>query len=147
VLVAATRALAQVVVITALALLLGVTFKGGLIGLVVVIIAATAFGIAAAFLGLIIALKSQSIQVTQSTWLLFMPLAFLTSAFMPKDLLTGWFRVAVTLNPVEYVLAGIRIIIIQGWDWGTILPGLWALLSMLAALGAATVWSFRRIST
>ncbi|MCZ6615082.1 MAG: ABC transporter permease [Chloroflexi bacterium] len=143
-LVAGTRALSQVVVIVLIATLLGVTFQGGLLGIAVVIVAATAFGIASACLGLIIALKTKSPQVTMSTWLLFMPLAFLTTAFMPKELLSGWFKVAVTINPVEYVLVGLRTIIIQGWQWETILPGLWALLAMMAVMGALTTWLFRR---
>ena len=146
VLVAGTRALAQVLVIVLLATLVGVTFKGGFIGVVVVITAATTFGMASAFLGLIIALKAKSAQVTQSTWLLFMPLAFLTTAFMPKELLTGWFKIAVSINPVDYVLAGIRVIIIQGWEWETILPGLWALLGMTGVLATATTWLFRRVT-
>ncbi len=104
------------------------------------------FGITMAFLGLIIALKTQSVPVTQSIWILFMPIAFLTTAFMPRELLTGWFKIAVTINPVDYILAGIRVIIIRGWEWETILPGLWALLAMTAVLGALTIWSFRRIT-
>ena len=143
-LVAGTRALSQVVVIVLIATLLGVTFQGGLVGIAVVIVAATAFGIASACLGLIIAFKTKSPQVTMSTWLLFMPLAFLTTAFMPEELLSGWFKIAITLNPVEYVLVGIRTIIIQGWQWEEILPGLWALLAMMGVMGAITTWLFRR---
>ncbi len=145
-LIAGTRAFAQVLVIVLIAILLGVTFKGGAVGILVVILAATVFGLTMAFLGLIIALKTRSVPVTQSTWILFMPIAFLTTAFMPRELLTGWFKIAVTINPVDYVLAGIRAIIIQGWEWETILPGLWALLAMTAVLGTLTIWSFRRIT-
>ena len=97
-LVSGTRALVQVLVIVALALAFGVSFKGGLVGLVAIIVAATVFGIATACIGLIIALRTKSVQVTQNSWLMFMPLAFLTTALMPKELLTGWFKVAVTLN-------------------------------------------------
>ena len=145
-LVAGTRALTQVVVIVLLATALGVSFSGGVLGIVVVIISSTILGITMACLGLAIALKTKSAQVTQNTWLLFMPLAFLTTAFMPRDLLTGWFKVAVTLNPVDYVLAGVRVIIIQGWEWGTILPGLWALMAMTAVMLTATTWLYRRVT-
>ncbi len=145
-LVAGTRAMAQVVIIIFLAIILGVTFKGGVIGIVVVIIAATIFGMASACLGLIVALKTKSPQVTQNIWLLFMPLAFLTTAFMPKELLTGWFKVAVTINPVDYILVGIRAIIIEGWEWGAILPGLWALLAMTGVLLVFSTWLFRRVT-
>ena len=73
-------------------------------------------------------------QVTQSSWLLFMPLAFLTTAFMPKELLSGWFKVAVTLNPVDYVMEGVRTIIIEGWHWDSILPGLWVPCGVVVAI-------------
>ncbi len=145
-LIAGTRALAQVVVIVFIAVLLGVTFKGGAVGILVVILATTLFGITMACIGLLIALKTKSVTLTQSSWILLMPIAFLTTAFMPKELLTGWFKVAVTINPVDYVLAGVRTIIIQGWEWETILPGLWVLLAMTAVLGTLTVWYFRRIT-
>ena len=145
-LVAGTRALAQVVVIVLLALALGVSFKGGVLGILAVIVGATLFGIAMACLGLIIALKTKSPQVTQSTWLLFMPLAFLTSAFMPRELLTGWFKVAVTINPVEYIMAGLRVIIIEGWEWGPILQGVWVLLGLTVVLMTITTWLYRRVT-
>jgi hypothetical protein len=32
---------------------------------------------------------------------------------MPKELLSGWFKVAVSVNQVDYVLVGVRTIIIQ----------------------------------
>jgi len=142
--VSGTRALVQVVVIVALAFALGVRFEGGLAGVLVVVVAATVFGITTACLGLIIALKTKSVQVTQNSWLLFMPLAFLTTAFMPKDLLSGWFKVAVTLNPVDYVMVGVRTIIIEGWIWESILPGLWVLLATTVIMLTAATWSYRR---
>ena len=143
-LVAGTRALAQVLVIVLIATALGVSFHGGALGIVAVVIAATALGIAMSCLGLMIALKTKSPQVTMNSWLLFMPLAFLTTAFMPRDLLTGWFKIAVVINPVDYIMAGIRIIIIQGWEWETILPGLWALVGTTVALTTLATWFYRR---
>ena len=143
-LVSGTRALVQVLVIVALALAFGVSFKGGLVGLVAIIVAATVFGIATACIGLIIALRTKSVQVTQNSWLMFMPLAFLTTALMPKELLTGWFKVAVTLNPVDYVLVAVRTIIIDGWEWESILPGLWVLTATTAIMLTAATWTYRR---
>ncbi|MBI4298581.1 MAG: ABC transporter permease [Chloroflexi bacterium] len=143
-LMAGTRALVQVVIIVTLAILLGVSFKGGALGVLAVIASATTLGIALACLGLVIALKTKSAQVTQNSWLLFMPLAFLTTAFMPKELLTGWFKIAVTANPVDYIMAGIRAIIIQGWEWDVILPGLWMLVAATVSLITMATWFYRR---
>ena len=94
--------------------------------------------------GLIIAVRTRSVQVTVNSWLLFMPLAFLTSAFMPRDLLTGWFQFAVGLNPVEYILVAVRTIIIDGWVWEHIVPGFWVLLATSAVLIAAATYEYRR---
>jgi ABC-2 type transport system permease protein len=73
-----------------------------------------------------------------------MPVAFLTTAYMPKDLLTGWFKWAVTINPVDYILDSIRTIIITGWQWGDIAPGLWVLIGMSAVMLGVATWMYRR---
>ena len=143
-LVAGTRALSQVLAIVAIALILGVSFKGGVAGIVAVIVAATVFGIAFSCVGIIIAMRTKSIQVTQTSWILFMPIAFMTTAFMPREFLTGWFKVAVTINPVDYVLVAIRSIIIEGWVWDTIATGLWVLTAMTVVLLSAATWVYRR---
>ncbi|MBI4219264.1 MAG: ABC transporter permease, partial [Chloroflexi bacterium] len=116
------------------------------IGIVAIVLATTLFGIAWACVGLIIALRTKSAQVTQSTWLLFMPIAFLTSAFMPREHLTGWFKIAATINPTEYVLEAVRTVVVIGWDWDAILPGLWILVGMTIALTALATWLYHRVT-
>lgn len=143
-LISGTRALAQVLVIVALALALGVSFKGGLVGVGAIIVAATVFGIATACIGVIVALRTKSVQVTQNIQMMFMPLAFLTTALMPKEFLTGWFKWAVTVNPVDYVLVSVRTIIIVGWEWESILPGLWVLAVTTVIMLTAATWTYRR---
>lgn len=143
-LVAATRSLGQVVIIVVISLIFGVDYAGGVLGIVAVIVAGTAFGLAIGCLGLIVALWTKSIQVTQSLYILFMPIAFLTTAFMPRELMTGWFKTAVLLNPVDYILVGIRTIVVTGWEWGPILTALWILVGMTTAMLAFSAWVFRR---
>ena len=143
-LISGTRALAQCIVIVALALALGVSFKGGLVGVVAIIVAATVFGIATACIGVIVALRTKSVQVTQNIPMMFMPLAFLTTALMPKEFLTGWFKWAVTVNPVDYVMVSVRTIIIDGWEWDSILPGLWVLAATTVIMLTAATWTYRR---
>lgn len=142
-LMAGTRALAQALVIVIVAFALGVSFKTGALGVVSVIVMASLFGIAWSSIGLMIALKTKSAQATQASFVFFFPFIFLTTAFMPKDLLSGWFKVAVTINPVEYVLAALRVIVIEGWVWDTILPGLIILSTMTIGLVALTTWLYR----
>ncbi|MCY4522966.1 MAG: ABC transporter permease [Caldilineaceae bacterium] len=139
-----TRTLMQVLVIFALTLALGVNFEGGWLGIVAILALTAVFGTAFACIGLIIALLSRNVQLTQSSQLMFMPLAFLTTGFMPKEFLTGWFKWAVTLNPVDYVLVSIRTIIVYGWEWDSILPGLWVLAATTVTLLIAATWTYNR---
>jgi ABC-2 type transport system permease protein len=143
-LMAGTRALFQVVIILAIALALGVSFKGGVAGVLLIALLATVLGMAWACVGLMIAIKTKSAQVTQSSWLLFMPVAFLTTAYMPKDFLSGWFEWAVKINPVDYVLNTIRTIVIAGWEWSGIMPGLWVLTGMTVLAVTVATWMYRR---
>lgn len=91
-----------------------------------------------------IAIKTKSAQITQTSWLLFMPVAFLTTAYMRKDFLADRFKWAVTINPVDYVLDAIRTVIITGWEWSTITPGLWVLIGMIALLLGTVTFMYRR---
>jgi ABC-2 type transport system permease protein len=143
-LMAGTRALVQAVVIVIIALALGVSFKTGVAGILVLLLLSAVFGIAWSCLGLMIAFQTKSAQATQSSFVLFFPFIFFTSAFMPKEFLSGWFKVAVTANPVDYVLQGMRALIIVGWDWGTFLTGLWVLIALTVGLTATATWLYRR---
>ncbi len=145
--IAGTRALVQVVAIVLLAYALGVRFESGMGGVLFVIWMATTFGVAWACLGLIIAFKTKSAQATQSTFVLFMPIVFLTTSFMPYDFLPRWFQIAVNLNPANYVLESMRALVVQGWEWGTVLTGLWVLLGLMAVLVGGTAWLYRRATT
>ena len=140
----ATRAIAQVVAIVLVATAIGVRFEGGVLGRPRRHRGRRAAWSSHGLRGLIIAVRTRSVQVTVNSWLLFMPLAFLTSAFMPRDLLTGWFQFAVGLNPIEYILVAVRTIIIDGWIWEHIVPGFWVLLATSAVLIAAATYEYRR---
>jgi ABC-2 type transport system permease protein len=144
VLIAATRSLMQTVVIIVLALALGVEFQSGIGGILVIALLTVGFGVAWSCLGLIIAIRTKSAQATQSSFVLFFPFVFMTTSFMPKDLLPGWFQLFVTINPVTYVLEGVRALVVVGWDWGPIVTGLWVTGLSLALLLGFTTWLYRR---
>ena len=143
-LVAATRGALQSVVIILIAVGLGVSFQGGVPGVIVLILAASVFGLVWACLSIISALQTKSAQATQSSFVLFFPFIFLTTAFVPEELLGGWFKVATKINPVTYVMEALRTIVIEGWEWGTILTGLWVLVVMVGFLMVVTTWLYRR---
>lgn len=143
-LVTATRAFAQVAIIVVISFAFGVDYATGFVGVLAVIAAGTTLGLAIGCVGLVVALMTKSIQLTQSLFILFMPIAFVTSAFMPRDLMTGWFKTAVALNPVEYILVGIRTLVITGWESSPLLSAAWMLAGLTSFLLVFATWAFRR---
>jgi ABC-2 type transport system permease protein len=133
------EAVKGVVVAAALVLLslpFGVAPASG-VGGVVLLVALTAMWavVFTAFLQLV-ALGSRSAAATQSGSLVFFPLLFLTPNFVPRDLLTPAMELAATLNPVTYVMEALRALIIDGFAWGTVLPG-FAVVAALAVVAVA----------
>lgn len=110
------RIFLQALIVTGVALASGMDFATGLIGAVVMCAIATVWGTAYSAIGFAIALKSGNSQATQSTWALFVPATFLTTAFAPKEALSGWLRAATTYNPLTYVLDAMRSLSLEGWS-------------------------------
>ena len=74
----------------------------GLLGLTLL------FGIGFAAVSIAVALATGSIRATQSTFIIFFPLLFLTPSAIQRELMTGWFEKAVSLNPITYVVEAAR---------------------------------------
>jgi ABC-2 type transport system permease protein len=68
----------------------------------------------------VIALKTRSAAATNSAGLVFFPLLFLTPNFVPRNLLTHPMEIAATINPVTYLMEGMRSLILQDLRWETI---------------------------
>lgn len=90
--------------------------------------------------------------------LLTFPLLFVSSAFLPLDVLPGWIQTAALANPVTYGVDGIRALVL-GEDvlsvfevtafsgiWNTLVPAGVILLGFLAVLGALAVSLLNRAS-
>lgn len=106
--------------VLALGILTGVSFAAGPVGVVAFVLLAAAWGVAFTGFPYAIALRTGNPSAVASSFILFFPFAFLTTAYVPKALLGGWLATASDWNPVTYVLAGLRSLIIDGWDVGAI---------------------------
>ena len=63
-------------------------------------------------------MRSPSRQGTRSgelSFIIFFLFAFLTTAYLPAENLSGWLSTVSTYNPVTYVLGGLRSLF-TGWD-------------------------------
>ncbi|MGH2607775.1 MAG: ABC transporter permease [Tepidiformaceae bacterium] len=116
------------VFIIALALIIGAGFETGVLGIVVLVLATSAFALSYSGFGMAIALKTGSPQAANAGFILFFPLLFLAPTFAPIDVFATWLEVIATMNPVTYILEGMRGLITGGWDaaellWGAVAIG------------------------
>lgn len=102
--------------VLALGFALGVRFETGLLGMVVFVLVAGLWGLAFTGFAYAIALKTGNPAAVNSSFLLFFPFMFLTTAFLPQEALTGWLETVAKVNPVTYVLAALRDLILVGFD-------------------------------
>jgi ABC-2 type transport system permease protein len=119
--------------IVLLGLVFGITIASGVAGFVLLVILTAVWS--AVFVGFmqLIALKTRSAAATNSGGLVFFPLLFLTPNFVPRDMLTRPMEIAASVNPVTYVMEGLRSLILEDMEWSAILPA-FAVAGVLGAL-------------
>ncbi|MGB7982023.1 MAG: ABC transporter permease [Candidatus Nanopelagicales bacterium] len=110
----------------------GVSFVTGILGILVFLLLAGLWGLAFTGFPYAIALKTGNPAAVNSSFLLFFPFAFLTTAFLPQEALTGWLSTLATFNPVTYVLAALRSLLTEGWAVTPLLQGVIAILGVAA---------------
>lgn len=137
--------IAQVVLIIALALLLGLESASGFLGLLVVIFFAFLWGMAFAGYAAFIALRTRNAAAAQAATFAFFPLLFLSTTFVPKEFITTeWLKVVATWNPTTYVFDAMRSLLLQGWELEPLLRGALVMLAFATLTGGLALWQARR---
>lgn len=136
----------QTAVLVALAAALGARFAGGTVGFVVLVGVAMLLGAAFGGLSMGVALTvRQREAVIGTNQFLVLPGLFLSTAFMPPDLLPGWIATVASFNPVDWAAVAAReATLVAQPDWGVI-GGRAALLAAFALF--ATVGATRAFRT
>jgi ABC-2 type transport system permease protein len=138
------RGIAGSTLVLVVGIALGAHVESGVPGAVLVVLLAALFGVAYAGFGILVALHTRNVQATQSSFLLFFPLLFLTPNFVPFDRLSPLMETLARINPVSYVIVGLRSLIIDGWKWGEI----GVCVGVIVAMGLIlTFLSLRAIDT
>jgi ABC-2 type transport system permease protein len=127
--------------VIALGLVFGVRFETGLPGFLLFVALSGLWGLAFTGFPYAIALKTGSPGAVGASFILFFPFAFLTTATLPREALTGWLDAIAGVNPMTYLLAALRSLLYGGWQPRTLLEGFAAILgvglvSMSLALAA-----------
>ena len=109
--------LVQAVVYLGAGLVFGVRLKSGFAGGFVLIALAMVISFGFASLGAFAALRTGSTEAVNGVFPVFFVFLFISSMNIPRNLIdTTWFRWFATINPVSYMIEGVRSLIIQGWN-------------------------------
>lgn len=138
----------QTLIVLLVAFVLGARFDGGVLGVLVTVVAsvllAVAFGSLSNALALLVRKEETLIGVAQ---FLTLPLSFLSSAIMAKQAAPEWMRQVMTYNPVDWAVSASRSALAASPDWPSVLThgGLLLLVALLlATLATLAFRSYQR---
>jgi ABC-2 type transport system permease protein len=132
--------LIQGVVFLLFGLLMGVNISSGFLGMLVIVALTVLVALAFGGLGAVLAIRTGSVEAVESAFPLFFVAIFMSSINLPRNLIEqDWFRFIATINPISYLVEGIRSLVITGWDPQALLLGFGcaAAIVVLAIGGAA----------
>jgi ABC-2 type transport system permease protein len=109
--------LMQACVYLAIGLAFGAGLASGFFGAFVLLFLSALIALGFGGLGTFVALRTGSGEATQATFPVFFVFLFISSMNTPRNLINvDWFRYAATVNPVSYLIEGVRSLIITGWN-------------------------------
>lgn len=126
---------------------LGVSVASGLAGGVLILLLAASFGVAWAGTALAPALLTRNEQATSTISFLFLPIAFMSTAFVPEAMMPDWLQTLNAWNPISHVIEAIRVLMVVGFVWDPIWQAIVSIVVLGVALHSLTLWAFGRLTS
>jgi ABC-2 type transport system permease protein len=92
----------------------GVTVEAGLVGYAAIVVAGFVTAFAVGALMSVVALKTGSAEAVQGTFPVLFILLFLSSAFFPRETMSGVYQQIANFNPISYIVEGQRSLSLDG---------------------------------
>jgi ABC-2 type transport system permease protein len=140
------QAAAMAGIILVVSVVLGASIATGIPGFFLILALSGYFGLALAGLSFIPALLTRSEQATSTFSLLLFPVIFISTAFVPAEVMPDWMRTVNDYNPISYLIEAIRSIMLVGYDWELIGKAVISLGIVGIVLQAGTLWAFGRLA-
>jgi ABC-2 type transport system permease protein len=122
----------------------GAHFAAGFPGVLVILCFSIVMSIGFGAMGMFVALRTGSGEAVQGMFPLFFVFLFLSAMNLPRNLIqTDWFRTVATINPVSYIIEGIRSLLITGWDGQALAQGFGVCLAVVVVGLTAASLSLR----
>jgi ABC-2 type transport system permease protein len=134
----------QALVVVLVGLLAGARFSGGVLGVLVMLVAGVLLCAAFSSLsnGMALLVRTRESLIGFST-MLTLPLSFLSSNMMSKDVMPSWMRHVSAYNPVDWAVVASRSALSANPDWGAILGRLGGLLAVALVMTWIATRAFR----
>jgi ABC-2 type transport system permease protein len=134
----------QALVVVLVGLVAGARFSGGVLGILVMLVASVLLCAAFSSLsnGMALLVRTRESLIGFST-MLTLPLSFLSSSMMAKDVMPGWMHQVATYNPVDWAVVASREALSADPDWGAVLARLGGLLAVALVMMWIATRAFR----
>ena len=140
----AVQAVMQGLIVLVLLFAVGVHFNTGLLGILAIFGILILFAMAWSCISMIFALLTQNARLVQSLFVLVFPLLYITTSQAPLELLPPTFALMARVNPVTYVIEGVRALVLSNWGNPAIWQGFLVTSAMFVVLVSLTVSSFQK---
>ena len=129
----------KTVIIVLVFLIAGAQVSSGFAGFVVLTLSACLLVVVIGGLSQILAIRSGSQEVVGATFPLIFVMIFMSSAFFPTELMSGWFKQIAEFNPMTWIIDPLRRLMIVGWSWSDAATALGILLLGSVLITGASV--------
>lgn len=137
-------AMLQTVLFVGIGVAFGARIEGGVAGIAILLLLAALLSVAVSGAGVTLALRSGSSEAVQGSFPLVFALLFFSSAFFPRETMTGWFRRVADANPISYLVEAMRDQVVLGVEARPTLIGFGVVAGLVAAAVAASYRAFLR---
>jgi ABC-type multidrug transport system permease subunit len=141
---AALRSLLPATFLVTVAVLLGTDIES-FAGLALAALLVMGLAAAMACWGSIVALRFGTQQAAPLMQIVAFASILFTTAYAPKELLAGWLSSIATVNPVTYILEGVRQAFVYGVGWERTGEAFLAMAVLLVLLGGGAIGLMRRV--
>jgi ABC-2 type transport system permease protein len=131
----AVYGMTQAAFFTVVLTLFGASVKGGVPAAIALVVVAGLLAVGMGGLSLALALRTGSRETVEAMFPVLFITIFVSSAFFPRQLMSGWFRAAATLNPLSWMIEAMRRLVIEDFS----IVDVAIALAVVAGLSVATV--------
>jgi ABC-2 type transport system permease protein len=126
----------QALLVIGLALILGADFKGGVVGVVAMLVIAALLATSVASLSNAIGLVGRQREtVIGAVSFVQLPLIFLSTGMMQSSLLPQWMQTVAKFNPVNWAVVAARSAAMEKTDWGVVASRAGLLIALMLVAG------------